>query len=607
MKSNFFLRFFLLVTCAAIINTVNTSRSPISQAIAQANSQSSRKVIINDFEREILDIEQAPSLYLPYRNPITRYNFEASAIPNSQNAQFINHIVYFPIVNLPENNPPVAMDDNYTMEAASIMIITAPGILTNDTDVEGNPLVPMLVTDVSNGNLSVNMNGSFTYTPDANFSGIDTFTYLVNDGKYNSNIANVTINVPACFSNCFYVDSINGSDANPGTSPSAPWQTLAPVNSHLFIPGDIIKFKRGSSWTGNLIIDDSGIEGNPITYTSYGIGAKPIFRNPGNPGEITRAIRIDASWIVVSGFFLLDTTDAGLRIYTDANHNVIEDLEITNVGIGITVAGHYNLVYNNRIHDLHMVRNTPGGDDDYGAIGVGIFDGRNNEIAYNRIINCKASSYDYGTDGGAIELFGNVDNNYIHHNWAYYNEGFMEVGSSNYTGSAVDIRVSYNLIYNSGRIFGIHISGNYGTYVRNFIADNNTFIDILDYTEPNWSTWYFDASITPDVFTVRNSIFYVGNYQFVADADNRGWDFTHQNNIYYLTNPATELGFSLGSSEIIDNPLFVNLANHDFSLQLNSPAIDIGINLGYRTDLVNQPVPTGDNADIGAFEFQGTP
>ena len=70
-------------------------------------------------------------------------------------------------------------------------------VLINDTDADGNSLTATLVTDVSNGTLSLNPNGTFTYTPDADFNGVDSFTYMANDGTVNSNIVTVTLNVTA--------------------------------------------------------------------------------------------------------------------------------------------------------------------------------------------------------------------------------------------------------------------------------------------------------------------------------------------------------------------------------------------------------------------------
>jgi VCBS repeat-containing protein len=69
--------------------------------------------------------------------------------------------------------------------------------LINDTDVENDTLTIVLDEGPDNGALTLNANGSFTYTPKANFYGSDTFTYHANDGLANSNIATVTIDVNA--------------------------------------------------------------------------------------------------------------------------------------------------------------------------------------------------------------------------------------------------------------------------------------------------------------------------------------------------------------------------------------------------------------------------
>jgi len=70
-------------------------------------------------------------------------------------------------------------------------------VLGNDTDVEGDALTAILVSNSSNGTLSFNPNGSFTYTPHSNTSGTDSFTYRANDGSADSNVAMVTITVTA--------------------------------------------------------------------------------------------------------------------------------------------------------------------------------------------------------------------------------------------------------------------------------------------------------------------------------------------------------------------------------------------------------------------------
>ncbi len=93
------------------------------------------------------------------------------------------------------NRPPVARDDSYTTAEDTPMIVSAPGVLTNDTDSDGDPLSAILVTGPTHGQLTLNNNGGFTYNPNPNFNGTDLFTYRVTDGPTSSAPATVTITV----------------------------------------------------------------------------------------------------------------------------------------------------------------------------------------------------------------------------------------------------------------------------------------------------------------------------------------------------------------------------------------------------------------------------
>jgi len=98
------------------------------------------------------------------------------------------------------NDAPVAVNDSYTLAAGSALTIgTANGVLANDTDIDTplSNLVANLITSPSNGVLNLNTNGSFTYTPNAGFTGSDSFTYRANDGSLDSGLATVTLSVTA--------------------------------------------------------------------------------------------------------------------------------------------------------------------------------------------------------------------------------------------------------------------------------------------------------------------------------------------------------------------------------------------------------------------------
>ncbi|WP_160316676.1 cadherin-like domain-containing protein [Thermanaerothrix daxensis] len=93
------------------------------------------------------------------------------------------------------NTPPVAYDDTYSVEEDIRLIIEAPGVLGNDSDPEGDTLRAIKVSDPAHGTLVLNADGSFTYTPNLNYFGGDTFTYRANDGQGDSDVATVSITV----------------------------------------------------------------------------------------------------------------------------------------------------------------------------------------------------------------------------------------------------------------------------------------------------------------------------------------------------------------------------------------------------------------------------
>ena len=100
------------------------------------------------------------------------------------------------ITVLDVNDPPVAADDAYSVDEDTVLTVNDTiGLLVNDSDVDGDTLTASLVSDVAHGTLNLSSDGSFTYTPDADFHGTDTFTYLANDGSEDSQTATVTLTV----------------------------------------------------------------------------------------------------------------------------------------------------------------------------------------------------------------------------------------------------------------------------------------------------------------------------------------------------------------------------------------------------------------------------
>jgi len=160
------------------------------------------------------------------------------------------------------NNPPSATPDSYSVGSGSQLTVPTPGVLGNDSDPDGDPITAVLVGGTSHGNLSLNANGSLTYTPNSGFSGQDTFTYKATDASLSSNTVTDTITVTSSGNH-------PPSVTNPGNRSNAE--------------GDAV----------TLQIQASDADGDPLTYSATGL--PPGLSIGSANGRITGTIAAGAS------------------------------------------------------------------------------------------------------------------------------------------------------------------------------------------------------------------------------------------------------------------------------------------------------------------------
>ena len=133
------------------------------------------------------------------------------------------------------NGAPVAHDDTISTDEDTAV---SGNVLTNDTDPEGNPLTASVVSGPLHGTLSLAISGAFTYTPDANYNGSDSFVYAASDGSLSSNAtANITV--------------------NPVNDPPVAVDDTGDVNQH-------------SSVTLDVTANDTDIDSSTLTPTNIG-------------------------------------------------------------------------------------------------------------------------------------------------------------------------------------------------------------------------------------------------------------------------------------------------------------------------------------------------
>ncbi len=118
------------------------------------------------------------------------------------------------------NTDPDAVDDLATTAVGTPVTIDVTG---NDTDADGDTLTPTSVTDPVNGSAVINGDGDVVYTPDAGFTGTDTFTYTISDGAGGEDTATVTVTV--------------GDDAAPVANPDSA-TTAAGTETRIYVLGN---------------------------------------------------------------------------------------------------------------------------------------------------------------------------------------------------------------------------------------------------------------------------------------------------------------------------------------------------------------------------------
>ena len=168
-------------------------------------------------------------------------------VPGFLQTEILNTAGYFQY-GFESNESPVAVDDSFAVDQDSTL---SGNLLVNDSDPDGDSILVQSNTDPANGSLALSADGSFSYTPNAGFDGVDSFEYSIADSAGNIASASVTITVSPVenliqsgniiqLTNLRYDSLLAGSYFSAFTSTSGgsstQWRLLDPDGDGRFLP-----------------------------------------------------------------------------------------------------------------------------------------------------------------------------------------------------------------------------------------------------------------------------------------------------------------------------------------------------------------------------------
>lgn len=448
----------------------------------------------------------------------------------------------------------------------------------------------------------------------------------------------------------YYVDATGGDNQNDGLSPDNAWKTVAKVNAGTFGPGDEILFKRGETWAGTTLeVPSSGAAGNPIRFADYGTGAKPVI--DGNDAVVCVLAQnkdylefenIEAARGVSSGFEFSACSYVEL-IYCDA-HDHGNDGVLFIAGChhcAVTGGDFYNgyeavagtfitgIEVTNGSHDI-IVRRARCTNNAGAACGISVHSHAGETMPYNVTIkDCECR--DNGSHGIQIlkqDDTADADRNIVVRDCMLCDNGqdglriYKDAAAVSYANG---IMVDRCECYGNGQ-YSAFVQADNVTLQHSIFADNDAYAyECQDITIHNCT--FYNGTEAAGAFYVgggRSQNFTMKNCIIQCDVAGQlicavysgcgvtGWDVDYnlyrriggtEANTYwhYLGTNYTFADWQAqtggDANSAYGDAWFVDPLNDNFHLQLDSPARDMGVDIGLPY--------AGSAPDAGGYEYTG--
>ncbi len=513
------------------------------------------------------------------------------------------------------NSAPTASDDGYSTDEGVQLNVAAPGVLENDSDVDHDPLTAALVTDASHGALTLNPDGSFTYVPDAGFTGDDTFTYVANDGSDDSNTATVTITVELVCPT-FPVMVTDEAELNQAI---ACYNALTTPGSYTIILGADINLSASSTTIDNvasgveLLIDGAGYTvdaQNGSGRRSFTIAANTVVTmnsimltggNHQGGGAVYNRGTLTVTDSILSGN---SAANYGGGIFNNSGTLTVTDSTFTGNSVGTYGGGAISTISGT----LTVTGSTFSGNSGTYGSGISITNGATVTVT-DSIFSSNSATY----SGGAIYSIGNTS---------------TEVTNSTFSGNSANAGASfYNADGATLTVTGSTFSDNSGDYGGGILNVDNATLSVTDSTFSGNSATNNGGGILNDangMIEVTNSTFSGNSAGAGGGLFNNGGTLTIYNTIVANSPSGGNCSGSItdGGGNLVwgdttcpglnADPKLLPLADNGGATQTmalgsGSAAIDAAVDANCPTfDQRGVARPQGAHCDIGAYEAEIT-
>ncbi len=285
-------------TATATVNVINTAPLGVADA-ATINEDTAVNIGVVGNDTDTEGDTLIPTNITAPSNGTAVLNADGVTIDYTPNADFngTDTFTYTPndgltdgapvtvtVTVTPVNDAPIGVDDAATTNEDTAVNI---GVMGNDTDIDGDTLIPTNITAPANGTAVLNADGvTIDYTPNADFNGTDTFTYTPNDGSTDGAPITVTVTVtpvndaPVGVADAATTNEdtavnigVVGNDTDTEGDTLIPTNITAPSNGTAVLNADgvTIDYTPNADFNGTDTFtytpNDGSTDGTPVTVT----------------------------------------------------------------------------------------------------------------------------------------------------------------------------------------------------------------------------------------------------------------------------------------------------------------------------------------------------